>query len=39
MIISLAWSGFPLWCAVLADTGLTVLLVFNSLFLSYSKVN
>jgi len=39
MITSLAWSGFPLWAAVLADTGLTVLLVLNSLMLSYSKVN
>lgn len=39
MITALLWSGFPLWCAVLADTGLTVLLVLNSLLLSYSKVN
>jgi Cd2+/Zn2+-exporting ATPase len=27
MITSLAWSGFPLWCRRVADTGLTVLLV------------
>jgi len=38
MVVSLSWSAFPLWAAVLADTGLTILLVINSLLLVYSKV-
>jgi len=38
MVVSLSWSGFPLWAAVLADTGLTIVLVVNSLLLIYSKV-
>ena len=31
-------EAIPMWAAVLADTGLTVLLVLNSLFLLYRKV-
>jgi Cd2+/Zn2+-exporting ATPase len=38
MITSLVWTGFPLWAAVLADTGLTVLLVLNSLALNFAKI-
>lgn len=41
IISSLLGRGevIPMWGAILADTGLTVLLVFNSLLLLYRKVN
>gem|GEM_PF-6164569 len=31
-------EAFPLWAAVLADTGLTLLLVINSITLLFKKV-
>lgn len=39
MVVSMCWSQFPLYAAVLADTGLTLVLVLNSLLLSFSKVS
>ena len=38
MVLSVFLPGFPLLAAVLADTGLTVLLVINSVSLLHSKV-
>ena len=38
MVLSIAWAGFPLWLAVLLDSGMAVLLVFSSLLLFAKKV-
>lgn len=38
MVLSIAWAGFPLWLAVLLDSGMAVILVFSSLLLFAKKV-
>ncbi len=39
MVAAIAWSGFPLWAAVLADSGLAVAMVLVSLSLFWSKIS
>ena len=38
MILSIVWAEFPLWLAVLLDSGMAVILVLNSLSLFAKKV-
>ncbi|MBP5091507.1 MAG: HAD-IC family P-type ATPase, partial [Bacilli bacterium] len=38
MVLSLLWSGFPLWLAVVLDSGMAVILTLNSLALFAKRV-
>ena len=38
MVLSIVWAGFPLWLAVLLDSGMAVILTLNSLALFAKKM-